>query len=262
MADQLDIQKELAAIKTMYDDSPKLSSFRALVAGGTGSGKTTSLRTARKPVLIHSMDPDGTVSIRDDIAKGGIYVDTRFETDDARDPKTWEAWEREYFRLKRGGIFNSLGTFAIDSATTWSSIAMNVTLKKKGRPAGTPQQDDYLPTMILLENAIKDMVSLPCDIILIAHEDTDKDEVSGRMFAYPMFIGKLKQRIPLLFSEVYFATTKESSKGTEYSFLTQATGMYKARTRLGSNKRFEMYEKPDFMYLRQKAGLSGDHLPY
>lgn len=262
MAEQLDIKKELSAIKDLYDSNPKLSTMRALIAGGTGSGKTTSLRTARKPVLIHSMDPDGTVSIRDEIAQGGIYVDTRFESDDPKDPKTWMAWEAEYFRLKRGGIFDSLGTYAIDSATTWSNIAMNLTLKKKGRPAGTPQQDDYLPTMILLENAIKDMVTLPCDIILIAHEDLDKDEVSGRMFAYPLFIGKLKQRIPLLFSEVYFAQTKESSKGTEYTFLTQATGMYKARTRLGANGRFEMYEKPDFMHLRRKAGLSTAHLPY
>lgn len=258
----LDLKMELEQIGKMYEASPRINSFRALVGGGTGTGKTFSLRTARQPILIHSFDPDGQVSIRDFIQKGGIYVDNRYEQDDIKDPKTWLNWEKEYFRLKTAGVFNQLGTFALDSATTWSATAMNLVLKKAGRPGGTPQQNDYLPAMVMVENAIKDMTSLPCDIILLAHEDPDKDEATGRMFIHPLFIGKLKLRVPLLFSEVYFAQAKETSKGTEYSFLTQATGMYKARTRLGANGRFEQYEKPDFMYLRGKAGLSTNHLNY
>ncbi len=262
MAEQLDIKKELSALQDLYNSHPKKDSFKCMLSGGTGSGKTYSLLTARKPVLLDSFDPDGWVSIRDQINKG-IYVDSRFETDDPKDPTAFAAWEKEHFRRKAGGLYTHIGTLAIDSMTTWTALAMNVTLKRKGRPGGTPQQDDYLPTMIAIENAIKDILSLPCDVIFITHKETDKDEATGRMFTKPLLLGKKgREKIPILFSEVYFAITKETSKGTEYSFLTQATGMYEARTRLGSNGRFEMYEKPDFMYLRKKAGLSAEHLPY
>jgi hypothetical protein len=252
----LDIKKELSDLQKLYQDSTHNKAYNALIYGPMGTGKTNILRTARQPVLIHSFDPGGTKTIRDEIAAGGIIADTRYEIEDAKKPTAFEAWDREYFRLKNGGMFDKIGTFAIDSATTWSSAAMNVTLKKAGRPAATPQQNDYLPTMVMLENAIKDMTSLPCDIILICHEDTDKDEGSGKMFVGPLFIGKLKYRIPVLFDEIYYANTKESSTGVSYSLLTRSTGLYKARTRLGKGGIFETYEVQDIKALLKKAGYS------
>ena len=55
--------------------------------------------------------------------------------------------------------------------------------------------------------------------------------------------------------EVYMATSKESSKGVEYSILTRNTGLYKARTRLGRNKIFDTYEEPNIKALLRKAGI-------
>ncbi len=257
----LDIKKELSDLQTMYKDSARANSFNALIYGPMGVGKTLSLRTCRKPVLVHSFDPGGTTTLRDEVAKGEVYVDNRFEVDDQANPSAFKNWDDAYHRLKQGGMFDKIGTYAIDSATTWSAAAMNVTLKKAGRPGGTPQQNDYLPTMIMLENAIKDITSLPCDVILTCHEDTDKDEASGRMFVGPLFIGKLKYRIPILFDEIYYACSKETSSGVNYSFLTRATGLYKARTRLGKGGIFEMYEQQDFKALLKKAGYNTDDKP-
>lgn len=250
----LDIKKELGDLQTMYKDNARTGTYKSLIYGPMGSGKTNCLKTARLPVLVHSFDPGGTTTLRDEITAGKVFADTRFEVEDATNPTAFVAWDKEYHRLKAGGMFDKIGTYCIDSATTWSGAAMNVTLKKAGRPASTPQQNDYLPTMVLLENAIKDITSLPCDIILICHEDTDKDEASGKMFVGPLFIGKLKYRIPILFDEIYYACTKESSAGVTYYFLTRATGLYKARTRLGKGGLFETYEKQDIKELLKKAG--------
>uniref|UniRef100_A0A6M3LUZ6 Putative ATPase domain containing protein n=4 Tax=viral metagenome TaxID=1070528 RepID=A0A6M3LUZ6_9ZZZZ len=250
----LDIKVELEQLNTMYKDTQQNQTFNALIYGEMGTGKTNLAKTCRKPVLIHSFDPGGTKTVRDDIGKG-IFVDTRYEVEDARSPSAFEAWDKEYHRLKKENFFNSMGTFIVDSATTWSASAMNVILKKAGRAGGTPQQNDYLPAMIMIENAIKDMIGLPCDCILLCHTDTDKDEASGRMFVGPSFVGKLKVRVPLLFDEVYMAVAKETSKGAEYSLLTQNTGLYKARTRLGAMKRFEAYEAQDIKGLLKKAGF-------
>ncbi len=254
----LDIKKELADLNKMYAESAQQKSFRALVYGGMGTGKTNLLKTCRLPVLVHSFDPGGTKTIRDEIKAGKIAADTRFEIEDADNPSAFALWDAEYDRLKQGGMFKGIGTYVIDSATTWSSAAMNVTLKKAGRAGGTPQQNDYLPTMVMLESAIKDICSLPCDIILIAHEDVDKDEVTGRMMIGPAFIGKLKMRIPILFDEIYCATAKEASSGVKYTLLTRATGLYKARTRLGKGGIFETYEEQDIKKLLTKAGYDNN----
>jgi hypothetical protein len=64
----------------------------------------------------------------------------------------------------------------------------------------------------------------------------------------------LKYRIPILFDEIYYACTKESSAGVKYFFLTRATGLYKARTRLGKGGLFETYEEQDIKALLKKAG--------
>lgn len=252
----LDIKQTLEEIRGMYKDNARTNTYNALIYGPMGSGKTNILKTCRLPVLVHSFDPGGTKTIRDEIAAGKVFADTRFETEDPKKPTAFAAFDKEYDRLKKGGVFEQLGTYAIDSGTTFSGSAMNVTLSKANRPAGTPQQNDYLPTMMMMENAIKDMTSLPCDFIFICHEDTDKDEATGRMFVGPLMIGKLKYRIPILFDEVYRATTTESSAGVTYKLLTRSTGLYVARTRLGKGGIFDTYEEQDIKKLLKKAGYS------
>lgn len=252
----LDIKQTLAEIQGLYKDNARTSTYNALIYGPMGSGKTNILKTCRLPVLVHSFDPGGTTTIRDEIAAGKVIADNRFEGEDPKNPKVALAWDKEYERLKRGGIFDGIGTFAIDSGTTFSGAFMNETLKRANRTAGTPQQNDYLPTMMMLENAIKDITALPCDFIFICHEDSDKDEATGRMFVGPLLIGKLKYRIPILFDEVYRATTTESSAGVKYTLLTRSTGLYVARTRLGKGGLFETYEEQNIKGLLKKAGYS------
>jgi hypothetical protein len=258
----LDIKKEMADIRAMYNSQAQNKSFSALVYGKMGTGKTRLAKTCRKPAYIMSFDPGGTKTVRDEIEKGSIVADTRFEYENPNDPTVAVAWDREYERLKKLGFFSEIGTLILDSGTTWASALMNQTLKKAGRPGGTPQQNDYLPTMVVMENAIKDICSLPCDFIFICHEDTDKDEASGRLFAGPLLIGKLKYRIPILFDEIYCAQTKETSGGVSYTLLTRSTGIYQARTRLGRDGLFEMYETPDIKTLLKKAGYSIEDKPY
>ena len=189
-------------------------------------------------------------------------VDNRWEQEDPKDPKVFALWDKVYHERKRNGYFNYFGTYVLDSATTWGDAAMNVTLKAAGRAGGHPYQNDYSPTMAMCSAAIRDMVTLPCDVILICHEDIDKDEASGRMFVGPLLIGKTaRMKMPLLFDEVYCALTKETSQGVNYQFLTRNTGLYRARTRLGRNNRFEMYEPQDIKKLLQKAGFSTEDKP-
>jgi hypothetical protein len=258
----LDIKKEVAELQAMYKESNTAKTFNAIIYGSFGTGKTNLLRTCRLPVFIDSFDPGGTKTIRDAIDRGEIVADNRWELEDPKSPSTFVAWDKAYHERKRSGFFQNFGTYCLDSATTWSDAAMNVTLKKEGRAGGHPWQNDYSPTMAMIAAAIRDMVTLPCDVILICHEDVDKDEASGRMFVGPLFTGKTaRMKIPLLFDEIYCAQTKETSGGVNYQLLTRNTGLYRARTRLGAGGKFAMYEDQDIKKLLAKAGYPTNDKP-
>jgi len=252
----LDIKAEAARLREQYQNDPRKDTYNAIIYGDMGSGKTHSLLTCPKPLFVHSFDPGGTNTIESQelIDKGLLIIDRTFEREDPRKPFAFEAWEKEFDKLEREGFFNHVGTYAIDSATTWAEAIMNAVLKRAGRTGGFPQQNDYGPQMNCIKIAMQRFTALPCHCVLTAHVDTDKDEVSGRMFAYPAMTGKLKRRIPLLFDEVYAAVAKATAKGTEWSFLTQPDGLYNCRTRLGKNGLFSKFEEPNIQHLLKKAG--------
>jgi len=260
---ELTPKEEMDKISAMYEEDNMNSSFNLILYGDLGSGKTHVLRTARRPVLIHSFDPGGSKTLRLDpgFQKGEIISDTRFEKEIAKTPTAYSLWEKEFDRLRKTDFFESIGTYVIDSATTWADALMNEILKKNGRAAGTPQQMDWMVQMNTIRDAMKAMVSLPCDCILTAHIDYAKDEGSGRLLGQPMFTGKLKTKIPILFDEIYVAQAKDTPKGTEYSLLTQATSMLIARSRLGTGGTFNKFEEPDIKKLLKKAGMSCEDKP-
>ncbi len=250
----LDIKVELDKLKTMYDNDKSQDSFNLLLLGESGTGKTTLTTTCRKPVLIDSFDPGGTKGLKKEIEAGSIFVDTRWEKEDPTHPQAFKAWELEFERRLKEGFFNELGTYVLDSSTTWSAAIMNSILKKAGIPGQAPRfTHDYGPQKIIIRNKLQKMFSLPCDFILTGHLEAQKDEVSGKVKWRFLTTGKGVVTIPLLFDEIYVTTTKETSKGVTYQLLTARTSTYLAATRIGRGI-FETYEKPDIMYLLKKAG--------
>jgi hypothetical protein len=250
-------EDEVALIQKSFEEDKTTETFNAIIMGDIGSGKTHLLRTARRPIFIDSFDPGGTKTLRDDpgyMKAGGILVDSRFEREDPKKPSVMKLWDKEFNRRRQEGFFNNIGTYVIDSATTWADAVMNFVLQSNNRAGGTPQQMDWMIQMNIIRDAMKVMCSLPCDCILTAHIDFDKDEATGRMMGGLMMTGKLKKKIPLLFDEIYLATAKDSAKGTVYSLQTRPSTMFPGiRTRLGTNNRFEQYEVPDIKALLKKA---------
>ena len=116
-------RKELKALQQKERENPRRKKLHCLLLGDKGAGKTTFLATAPRPILIHSFDPGGTESIQDFIDAGGVFVDTQFERDNLQHPTAYLAWEREFNRLGHSGLFENIGTYAIDSLTTFSTAA-------------------------------------------------------------------------------------------------------------------------------------------
>ena len=237
-----------------YKEDPGQRTFNCIVAGDMGTGKTRLLGTAPGPVLVHSFDPGGLKVLRPEIDKGIVIPDVRYEDEDPKHPTVFQLWEKEFEKLRKEGVFNEIGTFAIDSVTTFADALMNEILRKQGRPGGVPYQQDYLLQINVMRDYMKIFTTLPCNVVLTAHLDPVKDEVTGKVKMDILVTGKLKVKIPLLFDEIYVAMTKRTSKGVEHVLLTKNDGYYSARTRIGRDI-FDTYEKPDLTYLMKKAGL-------
>lgn len=263
--------EQAKAIRERYSSDPRSTSFNCILYGGLGTGKTFSLRTAVAPVYVMSFDPGGSKVLSSKISdhaypstcieEGNVLVDSRFEVEDPNSPDSFELWDKEYDKLRTSGFFDHVGTFVIDSMTTWAQCALNLVLKKAKRAGGVPQQNDWFPQMVLLENAIRDFLSLPCHCILIGHDATSKDEVTGKIYKDLMITGKLVRRIPLLFDEIYYTLTKPTPKGAEYYFATKGTSTYQARSRLGAGGLLDEFEQPDFKAILRKVGLSAEDKP-
>jgi len=258
----LEIKKKASEIQQMYQDDKTQDSFNLLCVGESGTGKSYLLRTARLPIHIDSFDPGGTKCLRDEIGKGQIIADTRWENDDPFKPSVWNKWVKESQARMKMGYFDALGTYVIDSGTKWADSIMNNILKIAGIPGVTPRfTKDYNPQKTQILNWIKYLMRVPCDFIMTGHLEPSKDDVTGSITYRLLTVGKAQQLIPLEFDEIWVTSTKSRASGVEYSIITAHTGPFLASTRIGKGGIFDTYETPDIKKLLKKAGLPCEDKP-
>lgn len=253
----------IAGMRAKYSADAMTKHLQFLIYGPSGSGKTYSLRTAKTPLLVDSFDPGGSLALADMVADGRALVVTEYETEDAKHPTAFKAWDKNFDRMEKAGIFERIGTYVLDSATTWGQAALNEVMMRAGRAGGVPQQNDWYPQMVLMEAAIKRIMALPCDVVFICHDDVMKDEITGKVMRSPMLTGKAKKRIPLLFSEIYFADVKRTPKGSEYVWQTSKDSTNEARSRMSGlpGVTSDIYVPQDFQALNKRFRRDYENLP-
>jgi len=252
-------QKEALELQRIYASDNRGETFRGIIAGKQGSGKTTLALTCPAPVHIDSFDPGGTLVLKEAIEAGTILADVRFEGEDPDDPKMFKTYIASLDRRLRAGYFDHIGTYILDSLTTFGAAALNTVIKErvnKGKHTSyVPQKDDWFPQMTYLSRCIRKIAALPCHVLLLAHEKPIKDK-EGNLLGYELLVtGNLQQLIPILFSELYILETKETPEGVKRALMTMSSGMHTAKSRLGRGGRFDKYEQPDIKHLLKKAGL-------
>lgn len=250
-------------MKERYGAKDMTKHLQFLIYGPSGSGKTYSLRTAKTPLWIDSFDPGGSTALNDMVADGRAVVISEYENEDSKHPTAFKLWDENFDKLEKAKVFERVGTYVLDSATTWAQAILNEVLKRAARAGGVPQQNDWYPQMVLMEAAIKRIMSLPCDVVFICHDDVMKDEITGKVMRAPLLTGKARKRIPLLFSEIYFADVKRTSKGSDYVWQMRKDSTNDARSRMAGlpNVKVEDFEPQDFSALMQKFHKPYENLP-
>jgi len=262
--------KSFEEIQESYEADAATRKVNAFVYGEWGSGKTTLAGTAPKPVVIDVFDPGGQKSIEDKIRKGEVIADTRWQlkgesgdsistSNDSKisaDPHLWGEWAKEYNARVQAGFFEEVGTYVLDSFTTWSEALLAHIKRLRGTTRTKSDYDDWGDNRTKAKNVIKTIMSLPCHVIVTGHTQTDKDENTGRLIAGPLAYGKLQKEIPLLFDEVYYMDVKGDGDREDYRLHTANDSIYPARSRLrGINKDISAIMEPDFTELLRKAGM-------
>lgn len=253
-------RREVQQLDQIYDSDTRGETFRGIIVGKQGSGKTSLALTAPALVHIDSFDPGGTVVLEEEIKAGKILADTRFEVDSLDEPKAFNLFDASLTRRIKSGYFNFINTYILDSLTTLGVSALNLVVREriaKGKHSSeTPQKDDWMPQMTKIKKVIQKVSTLPCNVIITAHLQMKEDKVTEQFHNQLLVTGNLQQLIPILFGEVYVLETKDTPQGIKRALLTQPWGEYSkiAKTRLGRRGRFELWEPADIRGLLKKAG--------
>lgn len=252
----LDIKAEIANVRKYYEEEGKQDLIRVLLTGESGTGKTFMASTAPKPIHIDSFDPTGTLSIRHWINKGDIIADVQYEDEDPFNPTVFKAWKATFEQRLKGGYFNSIATYWLDSATTWTDAIMNYT-QGSSRAGKVPEwKSDYHPQKVTIRNYLRKIMKLPCHFILTAHIEPQKNREGSIIARRVMFSGKGAITIPLLFTEIWVTDVKETSKDNIYRVLLQKKGLLLGRSRLASKSVLDTYEPANLKYILKKSGMN------
>lgn len=204
--------------------------LKVLLVGGPGSGKSIFAASCPTPGYVFDVD-GGILSYRGTDFEYGQY------TMDGAGFQDFVKELKEVSEETKNGKYN---TIVLDSATTLMDLAMQQALRldPKRSPTGGPIWNvHYSMVKNMVEGAIKAIISLPANIVVICHKDIVKDESSGSIIAIePLLTGTLSKRIPGLFDEVYYASVRGAQGNNQWVLQTVPRGLIEARSRISGKE--------------------------
>lgn len=209
-----------------------------LIFGGTGGGKTVQFLTLRGRKFAYLFDPNALDTLR------GYDVDYEEFLPDALDMRVhslsskkkpssnksletacvYQAWEKDFEDKIESNFFADYDNIMLDSLTTFSDAVMDEVLRINGRAGQWPQQDDYGPQMNAIIKVMRVLTSLGKTVYVTGHYEMAKDKITERIYFQPLVTGRLKTKLPLLFSQIFFAEAQGATgadKTVKYTLQTK-----------------------------------------
>lgn len=220
--------------------------IRCLPYGVSGSAKTTLI---------------GMMALHEELRP--IYIfdfDLRISSLRVRIPKDcWDFIESDPYRDSRvpGEAFTlaeykigqldpkKFKTVAVDSGTFMGDAVMARVLALDGKSVtSTPQLQHYMQQMSLIRDFVSKCCAQNWNFIFTCHEASDKDEVTGRMFKNLALTGKLAEKLPGFFNELWHTEIRQrTGQEPEYVVRCKSDLLYSARTSFRSVEQIEAQDK-------------------
>ena len=189
------------------------------VYGVAGSGKTTFGSTFPSPCFLDT--DEGLLSIR---GKDVAYFDLRQQA-------SWYLKIKEALQL--AGTNPNIKSIIVDSMTGVATAGMEYTQIVNKNVGKKPNFDDWAGFANTITDFIVLLKSYNKHVLIICHENTDKDENTGRVWCLPAIQGQMKFKLPNYFDEFYHAEVEtRPGKPSEYRLLARPSSIYTAKSRL------------------------------
>lgn len=255
-------------------DQRTLMHNKILMLGDTGSGKTTQFLSLKGKKFAYLFDSNAILSLKGhDIEYEEFMPDNlshklvsltkgKGETTAAQKvtgAEVYRAWEEDFEAKMQSGFFKDYKWVMFDSLTTFSDMVMDGILAINGRGGQWPQQDDYGPQMLVIRNVVRTVTSMGCGVYFTGHEEIVKDKVTSTIYRQPVFTGKLRQKLPLLFSEIFHCEAQPDPKTGKTHYQIQTQKDRKSMTIRTSIKGLSPFEDVtlDFTRPLEGQGLGG-----
>lgn len=151
--------------------------------------------------------------------------------------------------------------FVNDSLTFCTRGVMARVLMLDGNkpPTFTPQLQHYMQQMSLVEEFVSRACSKNMAVIMTCHEDTQRDEILGRLYKSVDLTGKSANRIPGYFNEFWHCEVLQTTgKEPHYRVRTRSDMVYAART---SFKTLDSEEAADGIWGKIVAEMTQKAVP-
>lgn len=214
-----------------------------LLKGEPGSGKTFKSAHWPRPVIfsfdnnlsgLRRLSPERRAAIR--------VINPRLDDAGKKidDTKIWDVFVQ---RLAACASDPTVGTIVIDSLTTMAEVLMDKILGT-GAPSKKVEIQhwgDFARYLKWLGENLMCANDLDKHVVLIAHEQIDKEELTGRVKYLLNIGGQMKHGFDLYFTDCWRTYTKgNSTGGVDYWVRTLPTDYHSAKT--------SMDVKPDFKW--------------
>lgn len=210
------------------------ANIKLLLYGDSGTGKTVF--ACGWPGPVHVLDFDTKISSAASYYAGQPQLEQiTYENYGPVDDKGTAAMKcnADLLALKKSGKLPR--TIVLDSMTTFSDEIMrylmriNPGIKRMDtKGAATPAMQDYQVARLFFKQFLTELINWPCNLVVTAHVQVDKDELTGEILRTPMLAGKLSRELPIYFSEVHRSFVREG----KYWAQTKSDARYQCRTQI------------------------------
>lgn len=191
--------------------------LKVLAFGNSGSGKTCFAAGFPYPILhldfdgkvdsaalFHKADPDRLANIDVRELKQQLLMNP------TANPITelMAIISKELIPAQKTGL--KFKTLVLDSITTFSSLTLNHILltnpgikRNMSAQGAQPGLQDYGILKREFAKLIPGLLSLDCNVVMLGHIDTTKDELTGELVRGPLMDGSFAKELPIYFKEVW-----------------------------------------------------------
>ncbi len=207
--------------------------------GSGGCGKTTGFASLPGKKFLYAFDPHALNSLRGqdidyeefvaehmDLDAVTLKKDTRDRFSKAPEPKTYVAFEEHIEEAIKEGFFDQYDAVGFDSLSSLQDIVMDRIMHLNGRFGKWPEQADYTATINTVVKIVRTLVAQKKLVYITGHIEYKQEEASGKMMNTLALIGRLRNRLPLMFSEIWHFYADSDKDGKPHFYIRTTPDRY------------------------------------